>query len=153
MSRESLRFDLRWVGRHPLAWLRICWWHWAIAFTLWAKALVTMHEVYDVTKGFQHWPIALGALGGMIALSSITPTDRRVQIVTGSALFGVAVARILDLWVVSLDVSLGSAGTALARTMALHWVFVAVVAFHWPSISAVTGGDMVTQGGKDDRAG
>lgn len=144
------RFELRWVRRHPLRWIRIAWWHWTIAALLGAKAVVITNDVWQVTPADRYWPIVLGIAAAVAATSAVAPRDERLQVFTSAVLFFIAVARAVTYLAVVLSPT-SEAVNAVALAFAILWFLIATVATRWELLSRIAGAHLAHEAMQDDR--
>lgn len=143
------RFELRWIGRHPLRWLRLMWLPWTLAAVLLGLAWIVRDPLYDVLRGASLWPLLLSATAGAIAMSALAPLDERVQAVTGGLLVGLATLRVITLGVAATQMD-GNART-LAVDLGLHWIVLLAVGAAWPRYLRSVGRVLTVAAGEDDR--
>lgn len=128
------RISMRWALHHPWRWAQAVWWHIAIAVLLALKAVLVTAGLWDITALSRYWPLVLVAASTMCLASAIALTDERLQTATMLTLLGVGIWRAATygmLW--AADTS--SNVDLLAKSFAIHWVLLAIVALRWPTIS------------------
>lgn len=149
------RYEVRWLKRHPLGWLRIMWFPWLMAGLLLAKAFIVAEPVFDVTSVAPAWPILLALLAGVLAASTFAPLEPRMQAGSAATMFAVAVLRVLTYLHTLLIAgeALGQNGRVVVLGFMVNWVVIAAVAAWWPTILEESGRRMTLEAGRDDRDG
>lgn len=147
------RFEARFILRHPLRWIRICWWHWCVAALFAIKAAIVTNDIWQVTPADQYWPILLGAAAATAAASAIAPRDSRLQVFTAVVLLGVSVGRAATYLAVWMSSSSGLVERVLSQAFIVHWLMIAFVALRWEVLSTIAAGHIAVESGRDDRGG
>ena len=145
-------FEVRWIRRHPVRWVRLMWFHFTLAALLGGMAWLAGEPVFAVTTATRVWPILLGVAAGVAAASALAPLDDRVQAFAASTLFSIFALRaatFVDTLVRAPDLSPGA--QVLAGAFAVHWTVLALVAVWWPTISERAGRDLAVESGSDER--
>lgn len=144
------RFELRWIKRHPLRWIRIAWWHWTIAVLFAAKAAIITNDIWQVTPADRYWPIVLGGAAFLSATSAVAPRDERLQMFTSVVLFFIAAMRAAT-YVAVLATPTSETVNSLAAAFTIHWLIIATVATRWELLSRIAGAHLAAEAMQDDR--
>lgn len=146
------RYELRWLRRHPVRFIRATWFHWAVAAALLVLAASRTGDIFvSRLVAPQLWPIVLGAVAGAVAVSSFAPLAPRVQAAVGAMLAGVSCSQLAVLAEALRVDAVSPQGRAVVWALLAHWSVMLAVAAAWPRMSAVAGLEVVIEAGHDDR--
>jgi hypothetical protein len=127
------------------------WFHLLFAVLIWGIAAALTFPAFAPTLGYPYWPILLGGIGALAAVSSLAPLELRVQAFTGASIFGAAVFRML-MYVQALMEDRLVVATPIIVSLILHWGIVAALGAAWPAISMQAGTRWTVEAGRPDVA-
>lgn len=141
-------YDLLWIWKHPVAWMRTTWAMWLLAMMFVAKAFVITEPVFYVTTAASAWPILLGLTAGVLIGSAVAPLEERMQAVAASWLFGIAILRTLTYGDTLVRSDLSSTGQTIVIALAVHWMLIALIAVWLPVLLEHMGREMAAESGR-----
>lgn len=145
-------FEVRWIRRHPVRFVRIVGFHFTFAGLLAVKATIIGNPVFaENTFAPGVWPGLLGIAAGIVAASAVLPLLYRLQAAFAAALFSIFLLRMATYIDAVLRFDLSPGGRAIALSFAVHWGILTLVAMYWPAVSERSGRLLVVESGRDER--